>query len=161
MEKSKSMRKKSKERKVKCPCGAEFFTTHSQGKYCSPDCQRGGESRSWEKYRKKNAEDRGRWYREVYYPKNKDRILEKTTEYNRTKKGQETRRNIYKKQREKFPEKATARTAVMVAKRQGILKKMPCQVCGNIKTEAHHGDYKKPMDVTWLCKKHHLEHHKG
>lgn len=33
--------------------------------------------------------------------------------------------------------------------------------CKNYKTEAHHHNYEKPLEVTWLCKKHHMEFHKG
>ena len=41
-------------------------------------------------------------------------------------------------------------------------KKIPrlgCEVCGE-KAEAHHDNYSKPLDVRWLCFKHHREHHK-
>lgn len=48
----------------------------------------------------------------------------------------------------------------MVAKKQGILKQMPCEICGNLKTDAHHDDYTKPLEVKWLCRKHHAEHHR-
>lgn len=34
-----------------------------------------------------------------------------------------------------------------------------CVVCGNKKTEAHHSDYSKPLDVTFLCKPHHFALH--
>lgn len=44
--------------------------------------------------------------------------------------------------------------------RDGRLIKKPCKVCGDIKVEAHHDDYAKPLKVKWLCKKHHAEHHK-
>ena len=42
----------------------------------------------------------------------------------------------------------------------GHLVKEPCEVCGKKTTvEAHHDDYTKPMDIRWLCKKHHDEWH--
>jgi len=55
------------------------------------------------------------------------------------------------------PERNRARTAVLKAK----LKKQPCEYpnCGKLKTEAHHFDYSKPLEVNWLCKKHHAEFH--
>lgn len=37
--------------------------------------------------------------------------------------------------------------------------KLPCQVCGELKSEAHHKDYNKPLEVVWLCRKHHRELH--
>lgn len=42
----------------------------------------------------------------------------------------------------------------------GMLKRQPCEVCGEIKVEAHHKDYNKPYEVVWLCRKHHMEWHK-
>jgi len=41
----------------------------------------------------------------------------------------------------------------------GRLIKKPCEVCGDEKVEMHHDDYYKPIDVRWLCIKHHNEHH--
>ena len=40
------------------------------------------------------------------------------------------------------------------------IEKQPCEVCGNEKAEAHHCDYDKPLEVRWLCFKHHREWHK-
>lgn len=37
---------------------------------------------------------------------------------------------------------------------------LPCEVCGEEKTEAHHTDYSKPLMVNWLCGKHHRLLHK-
>lgn len=34
-----------------------------------------------------------------------------------------------------------------------------CKECGEKKTQAHHPDYSKPLDIIWLCKKHHAELH--
>lgn len=51
-------------------------------------------------------------------------------------------------------------TAVTNAKFRGKLIPQPCEVCGTVeRIEAHHDDYSKPLDVRWLCRKHHMEHH--
>lgn len=56
--------------------------------------------------------------------------------------------------------KILARCKVYYALRTGKLTKKPCLVCGEIKTQAHHEDYNKALDVTWLCVKHHNDIHK-
>lgn len=52
-----------------------------------------------------------------------------------------------------------SRQFVKTALRKGHLNKMPCEICGDLKVDAHHEDYFKPLDVRWLCRKHHLEYH--
>lgn len=52
-----------------------------------------------------------------------------------------------------------ARTAVNNAVRDGRLKRLSCEFCGGGKVQAHHSDYRKPLDVTWLCAKCHLRFH--
>jgi hypothetical protein len=59
------------------------------------------------------------------------------------------------------PEKNAAHVAVKSAIRSGVLERSPCEVCGETKVEGHHDDYSKPLDVRWLCRKHHLEHHRA
>jgi hypothetical protein len=60
---------------------------------------------------------------------------------------------------EKHPEKHTAHLAMTAAIRRGELVRKPCEVCGDPKTDGHHDDYSKPLEVRWLCRVHHIEHH--
>lgn len=63
--------------------------------------------------------------------------------------------------RKRNPEKAKARTTLGNAVRSGILERFPCEVCGEKKTQGHHEDYTKPLDVRWLCRKCHAAHHRA
>lgn len=56
--------------------------------------------------------------------------------------------------------KDIARSYLGVYVRRGKVKKKPCQICGEKNSQAHHTDYSKPLDVVWLCRRHHLETHK-
>ena len=53
--------------------------------------------------------------------------------------------------RAKYPEKNKARQAVARALASGVLLRLDCEHCGNPKSEAHHPNYSKPLDVVWLC----------
>lgn len=63
--------------------------------------------------------------------------------------------------RERHPDRYRAHNAVNNALRDGRLQRQPCKVCGNLKAEAHHEDYSKPLSVEWLCFRHHREHGHG
>lgn len=52
-----------------------------------------------------------------------------------------------------------ARNAVRLALDRGDLVRKPCETCGNLKSEAHHDDYNLPLQVKWLCRKHHIQAH--
>jgi hypothetical protein len=43
----------------------------------------------------------------------------------------------------------------------GLLVRQPCEVCGcgRRKADAHHDDYSRPLEVRWLCRSHHRQHH--
>lgn len=58
------------------------------------------------------------------------------------------------------PIKTKARIAFKRAVRLGAIVRQPCEVCGKLKTDGHHDDYTKPFDVRWLCRLHHMEHHR-
>jgi hypothetical protein len=59
--------------------------------------------------------------------------------------------------RAKHPEKYKARMNVSNALRAGRLVRKSCEYpgCENTKTEAHHRDYSKPLEVEWYCHHHH------
>ena len=60
----------------------------------------------------------------------------------------------------KLPNKTKARQITHKAISDGLLIKKFCEVCGNEKSEIHHLDYSKPLNIKWLCKKHHVEWHR-
>jgi len=55
--------------------------------------------------------------------------------------------------------KSSCRSKTSYAIKTGKLIRLPCEVCGNQKSEAHHDDYTKPLQVRWLCNIHHKRHH--
>ena len=57
------------------------------------------------------------------------------------------------------PEAHKAHNAVNYAVKVGKLIRGICEVCGDPKTEAHHYDYSKKLDVRWFCGNHHREEH--
>lgn len=48
---------------------------------------------------------------------------------------------------------------VSKAIKKGTLVRMPCVKCADPKSEAHHEDYDKPLDVVWLCSICHHQRH--
>jgi ribosomal protein S27AE len=78
-----------------------------------------------------------------------------------TPKGRAKQYRNRKRMRGLYPEKYRARVATHNAIRDGRLAKGLCERCGASKVHAHHDDYSQPLNVRWLCQKHHYElHHK-
>lgn len=91
------------------------------------------------------------------------RFHEKVRAYDRAR-NRDPERLHWKHERQKriralFPGKYRARHLTGVAVKRGTLKRMPCEVCGDTKVQAHHPDYRKPLFVKWLCFKHHRMEH--
>ena len=57
--------------------------------------------------------------------------------------------------------KPQARRILRGALRNGKITPKPCEVCGELQTQGHHTDYSKPLDVQWLCRKHHAVVHRA
>lgn len=66
----------------------------------------------------------------------------------------------YRAQDELARWKHQSRALASGALRRGRLTQQPCEVCGGPKAQMHHDDYLKPLEVRWLCRKHHSELHK-
>lgn len=56
--------------------------------------------------------------------------------------------------------KRDAHKAVEYALNRGDLDRKPCERCGDPKSQAHHDDYSKPLDIMWLCAKDHRARHR-
>jgi len=54
------------------------------------------------------------------------------------------------------PLASRAHGSVARALRKKIISRGPCQRCGDPKSESHHADYTKPMEVMWLCRRCHI-----
>lgn len=100
-------------------------------------------------YTKKNYKERFEFYQEYEKLRFRDKDRKKhVVGYQRA-------------HRKKYPEKYRAREAIATAIDSKRINKQPCERCGQTNgIEAHHEDYLKPLDVTWLCRKHHRERHK-
>jgi hypothetical protein len=70
------------------------------------------------------------------------------------------RNKACRKYKEKHREKYIANSRVRYAISTGKIIKKSCSICGDSYSEAHHPDYKKPLEVVWLCDKHHKKVHK-
>ncbi len=61
--------------------------------------------------------------------------------------------------RQKHKQQLTAHDKVEWAIKTGILVRQTCEVCSRPDADAHHDDYSKPLEVRWLCSKHHAVMH--
>ena len=97
-----------------------------------------------DKIEKNRERARNRYYLIKSNPVLLKKLIKKTTE------------NV-RKWRAKNPEKVKAHRIVFVEIRAGRIKAEPCEVCGVFPTECHHENYLKPLQIKWLCKRHHRE----
>ena len=58
------------------------------------------------------------------------------------------------------PLAAKAHKIFQRAIKRGDRERGPCAECGKPKGHGHHADYSKPLDVTFLCHRCHMEHHR-
>ncbi len=105
----------------------------------------------------------------------REKNIEKVKSYDRDRPNKEERKikckkNSYKyklKKAEYFKRwshenkiKRNCHNKVKRALKNGLLVKKSCEICGDENTQGHHPDYSKPLEVKWLCSKHHGEEHR-
>lgn len=82
-------------------------------------------------------------------------------DYQKTAAGKIAGDNANRKYKERHPNKRAAHLLLGYAIKAGKIIKESCSICGSIyRIHGHHEDYCKPLDVIWLCPKHHSELHK-
>ncbi len=96
---------------------------------------------------------------QTYASEHPDVIRKRKSEYSKTDAGKAVVRRSYEKRKRLHPDRIRVNAIVGNAMKLGKLIPLPCLVCGAIRTEGHHPDYSRPLDVVWLCKKHHVEVH--
>lgn len=110
------------------------------------------------RYRETHKEQCSKWAIE-WQRKNRKRVYELAHKRYATSEGKAIRQAIQARYNIKNRIKRLAKDTVHNAIRAGKLNKMPCAICGITRTEGHHPNYKRPLEVVWLCKKHHIEVH--
>lgn len=147
-------------KKISCHiCAVRFVSYHSRTKYCSPYCVNASERISWNKYSKKNRLERRLHSRDRYLA-NKDNVLKRTKKNQNTDKGRAALNKRSVNNRVKHRSKYLTRQKTKMAVGAGDIIKKPCEVCGEVKVQAHHEDYINHLNVMWLCKDHHHELHR-
>ena len=114
----------------------------SQAKYRKNhvDKIREGQAKHYKDHTNKCKESRS-----IYCKENPSKVRESKVKYNRCN-----------------PNKIKSHKKLSTAIRSGKLTRLPCQVCGEPRTDAHHWSYLEEhvLDVHWLCPKHHREVHR-
>jgi len=109
---------------------------------------------------RKTRADNLDYYQE--YDRNRPNAKERAQQaklYQKTKKGKIIKAKCSKNWGLNNPEKRKAQNMVNNAVRDGKIIKLPCEHCDNPKSQGHHPDYTKPLEVIWLCATcHSLEH---
>jgi len=99
-------------------------------------------------------------FTKIDYEKRKKKIIKYLKKYRKTEQGKITRKKEFLNRKKNHFNKYRANYLTSNAIRDKRLIRIPCEKCGDKKSQAHHPDYDEPLKVIWLCKKHHNEIHK-
>jgi len=88
-----------------------------------------------------------------------EKAKEAKANYKQTENGRKASLRATEKYNAKNPLKRKAQGMISSHIQSGKIIPRPCGVCGEVKTDAHHSDYSKPLEVMWLCRKDHKKWH--
>lgn len=94
-----------------------------------------------------------------YAKENSEKVARYMRDREKTQERKDCKKRAQIQTRLKDPQRYKARVWTGNAIRDGRVKRLPCEKCGDTKTEAHHEDYTKPENIRWLCFRHHREAH--
>lgn len=94
------------------------------------------------------------------YPEIKNRVISYLKEYRKTDHAKDLARARGKYWRIKNKDNSKVYSPLRRAILRGEIIKGHCMVCGSNNVQAHHEDYAKPLEVMWLCGKHHRQLHR-
>ena len=119
-----------------------------------------GKCKQCQKENTKAARERRPEYYRDYDKKraNLPHRVQARAEYSQTNRGKERHAIADQRWAQKHPNRRAASQILNNALRDGKVQRHFCFVCGK-KAHAHHPDYDRPLDVMWLCPKHHKETH--
>ncbi|MBW1812174.1 MAG: hypothetical protein JRJ39_00500 [Deltaproteobacteria bacterium] len=93
--------------------------------------------------------------------KHRNKNIDQIREYDRNRAKKPHRRQHITENtrvwRAKNPKGYRAQNKLNNAIRDGKIQRQPCRICGKV-AHGHHPDYDKPLDVDWLCAKHHKQY---
>ena len=110
---------------------------------------------------RKNNRTKVKVYAKVYMENNREAKAASDKKHGKTEKGKASRSKAIQVYDKKNPDKLRARRSVGNAVRRGKIKAPSlCEECKqHKKLDAHHDDYSKPLEVRWLCRRCHTDHH--
>ena len=103
--------------------------------------------------------DHEKWKEHYREANNRPEQVERRRKWSESPQGKAVVRAQWKKYRADDLVRRAAHVAVQEARRLGALVPGPCEVCSKTPVAAHHDDYTKPLEVRWLCKQCHADHH--
>ncbi len=80
--------------------------------------------------------------------------------YQRTDRGRKSHKRANEEWSRKNPRKRAAQILFRNRVRDGKIAIKPCERCGSDKVHGHHENYDKPLEVVWLCARHHKARHR-